>query len=660
MNLKELKLTERRQKICHSLDLNDEYDILAYYPSRYEFYEVLAFSLWKESETVVFRAKVLTYPSSYRPRRNLLITTFDVLYDEEELKLTIFNRPWLRLQVGEMVSFIGTYNGKNKVTVTNYSNKAIDEIAGIQPIYPLKEGITQNDIKKIISFVYEKCEDSLNETIPQRFIEKHHLITYQEAIKNIHFPTNRNDLLKAIARLKYEEFFNFFALLKLHKENNLQMKIAKKFDYNQVLAFINKFPFELTTDQKETINDILNDLASPYVMHRLVQGDVGCGKTAVSEVALYAAYLAGYQAAFMAPTEILAHQHFLSLKEVFENENIKVACLTSSSKDNKAIKEELKKGEIDILVGTHAIFQDDVIYANLGLVITDEQHRFGVNQRRALNAKGNHPDYLLMSATPIPRTLASSIYGDLDVSTIVSMPKGRKGCDTMLIKTNSIKPIINELFDLLKEGRQLYIIGSLIEANEEYNAIDVTGLYEVLKEKFKPYKVALLHGQMKSEEKEIIMKAFMNNDIQVLISTTVVEVGVNVKNATAMVIYNAERFGLSQLHQLRGRIQRSSYKGKLYLLTASKDSDTLNRLNVLVNTNDGFKVAEEDLYQRGPGDLLGTRQSGLPSFHLGNLIKDTKIIEASKEDVIDLMKSDDEIDKAYIAKLLTKVRKGND
>ena len=367
-------------------------------------------------------------------------------------------------------------------------------------------------------------------------------------------------------------------------------------------------------------------------MSRLLQGDVGCGKTVVAALALYADYLAGYQGALMAPTEILARQHLQSLQEFFAGSGVRIAFLSGNSEDADDVRRRCAAGEIDLLVGTHALFSDSVAFRKLGLVVTDEQHRFGVQQRRRLREKGKDADVLLMSATPIPRTLASVLYGDMEVSSIVTMPPGRKGCDTKLLKGNSIRPILPELLQALQEGRQIYMIAALIEQSDGLKAKDAQTLYSSLKERLAPYDVGLLHGRLDAEEKQEIMRRFAANEIQVLISTTVVEVGVNVPNATVMVVYDADRFGLSQLHQLRGRIQRSSYKGQCYLLTEKRDPDTLARLQVLCRTNNGFEVAEEDLRQRGPGDILGTRQSGLPSFVLGNPVSDTRIMQAAKED----------------------------
>ncbi len=632
MDLEELKLTDKRKEICKRLDFKDSIDILRYYPIRYEQNVLTHFVDFVVGEKVVFEGELISYPSTFRFRGNLSKTTFKVLYEEEEINITIFNRPWVKTNNDRKITIIGKYEGKNKVTATNFYTKDINDILGINGIYSLKEGIKQSEIKKLVEYTFKRSKE-IDDLLPNELLNKHSLIDLKDALYNIHFPNNVVDLKKAIARLKYEEFLRFYLALEISSgDNNENLKKAKEFDIDIINDFINRLPFKLTKDQNEAIKNILDDLKSTKPMYRLVQGEVGSGKTLVALIALYANTLAGYQGALMAPTEILAKQHYDSFKEYFKDD-LNIALLTSNTIDNEEIKEKLKKGEIDIIIGTHALFSEDVSFNKLGLVITDEQHRFGVKQRKALLEKGENADFILMSATPIPRTLASSLYGNMDISSIMTMPLNRKGCDTYLINKNSMVDIIGSLKEELKKGRQIYIVASSIEQNDKYVGKDVVGLYNALKDEFKPYNVGLLHGKMKAEQKDEIMNLFKQNKCQVLITTTVIEVGVNVKNATVMVIYDSDRFGLSQIHQLRGRIQRGEYKGTCYLLTSSKEKETLKRLEVLCNTNDGFKISEEDLKIRGPGDILGTRQSGLPTFILGNIFTDNKIIEASKEDV---------------------------
>ncbi len=631
MELSQLKLTDKRIEICKRLDLKDSDEILHYYPFKYEQNILTHYSDFKEGERVVFQGELISYPSTFRFKGKLSKTSFKVLYEEEEINVTIFNRPWIKTDNNHNITIIGKYEGRNKVTAVNFYTKDINDILGINPIYSLKEGIKQSEIRKLIEYTFNKVK-KVEDYIPTNLLDKHGLCSLYEALYNIHFPSSTNALKKALARLKYEEFLRFYLSLEILNDNNANdVKTKKIFDKNKIEDFISDLPFKLTIDQNKAVEDILNDMASNKPMYRLIQGDVGCGKTAVAMIALYANYLSGYSGTLMAPTEILAKQHYLSFKETFKD-NLKIELLTSNGINNKEIKERLKNGYIDILIGTHALFQEDVIFNNLGLVITDEQHRFGVKQRRALKEKGENVDFILMSATPIPRTLANSLYGNMDISSILSVPANRKGCDTYLIKKNSIVDILDDLKDELKNGRQIYIVGSAIEASDSFGGKDVNTLYENLINVFKPYNVGLLHGKKSSEEKDLIMDDFNQNKIQVLVSTTVIEVGINVKNATVMVIYDADRFGLSQIHQLRGRVQRGDYKGKCYLLTSSNDKDTLKRLEILEKTNDGFKISEEDLKLRGPGDILGTRQSGLPAFILGDIFNDNNIIEACKND----------------------------
>lgn len=632
MELSELKLTEKRKEICKRLDLKNSDDILRYYPFKYEQYTLTPLKNFIEGERVVFEGEMISYPSTFRFKGNRTRTSFKVLYEEEEISVTIFNRPWVKSGEDSRIVIIGKYEGKNRVTALNVYSKDINEILGISPVYSLKDGIKQNEIKKLVLSTYEKCKDKIVDDVPEDLINSHHLIDLKTALYNIHNPSDDMALKKALARLKYEEFLRFYSSLEaLKNTGNNSIKKVKKFDYLEVKEFIDTLPFKLTADQEKSVYDILDDLRSPSIMYRLIQGDVGSGKTAVSMIALYANYLAGYMGALMAPTEILAKQHYKSFKEALP-ENVRIVLLCGTNNENDEIRKAIKKGEADIVIGTHSLFQESVEFKSLGLVIADEQHRFGVKQRRALKDKGEAVDFLLMSATPIPRTLASSLYGDMDISTIETLPLDRKGCDTYHINKNSIKEIIPDLKAKLEEGRQIYIIASSIETNENYKGKDATGLYNSLIDVFAPYKLGLLHGRMNSEEKDAIMSSFNDNKIQILVSTTVVEVGVNVKNATVMVIYDADRFGLSQIHQLRGRIQRGSYKGTCYLLSDSKEPLVNSRLEVLCKTNDGFKISEADLKLRGPGDILGTRQSGLPAFILGNIFEDNKIIDAAKAD----------------------------
>jgi len=652
MNITELKLTPKRKNIIERFAFETCQDILSFYPFKYEEYEITPYDSFVLGYQVVFEAEVISRPTMFRKGR-MVISKFKVLCEDNELLITIFNRPWVKnLNLNQIITIIGKYDGGDKVTALNYYEKSAKDVTGIIPTYSVKEGIGQSEIKKLIQYVYESCIDSIEDDIPSDLILKHQLISYKDAISNIHFPSDKVMLSKALARLKYEEFLRFYVALDILKGNDVAIKKAKVFDINKINDLISSFKYELTEDQLKAKDEILNDLSSTKIMYRLLQGEVGSGKTIVAIIGLYANYLSHYQGALLAPTEILAKQHYENIKEILEPLGVRVGVLYSAMDNEKFVKQQLMNGDIDIVVGTHALFSQDVVYKNLGYVIADEQHRFGVKQRKALKAKGEDVDFMLMSATPIPRTLASAVYGDMDISTIVTMPLGRKGCKTYLIKKNSIVDILDSVKEKLNEGRQIYIIAAAIDKSDNYKAKDVTGLYNALKDELAPYNVYLLHGKLTSEQKDEVMSRFNDNQIQVLISTTVVEVGVNVKNATMMIIYDADKFGLAQLHQLRGRVQRSSYEGTCFLLTDNKDESVLSRLNVLTKTNDGFEISYEDLRLRGPGDILGTRQSGLPAFILGNLIEDTRFVEAAKIDAKNITSNLDNIEyKKYYEKI---------
>lgn len=641
--MEKLILTKKRAEILERLEIKSVEDLRTYYPFRYEENRLMSFKNFKENEKVCFKAKVINQAVVFRYGYNKSVAKFKVLFEEEVLNCTIYNRPWLKFVYEEEIIITGKYLGNKNVQVTNYmqANKE-EKMVGIIPYYNLKEGISQNDIKNIIIKNEEIIFDNAKDLIPLEYIKKHHLIDKKTALRQIHFPSDINNLKKALAYLKYEEFLKFYSCLFLRKQAQIEnFKEVKKIDENKINDLINSLSFELTKDQKKAIEEILQDLKKPVTMYRLLQGDVGCGKTVVALIALYANFLAGYQGVLMAPTEILAKQHLDSFKELFKDD-IKAEVLTSSTsgQNRKKILSDLKDGKLDVLIGTHTCFQQSLEYHNLGLIIADEQHRFGVKQRRSLKKKSLSSDFLLMSATPIPRTLASAIYGDMDISNIIEVPSDRKGCDTYYISENSIKSIKNELLDVLKRNEQIYIICASINQSE-MGLKDVLTLYESLKKLFDGYSVEMLHGKMDSLEKDGIIKRFYENKIQVLVSTTVVEVGVNVKNASTMIIYDADRFGLSQIHQLRGRVQRGNIRGKLYILSGSKDQDTLKRFEVLCKTNNGFEISQEDLRLRGPGDILGTRQSGLPNLILGNLISDQKIIEEAKKDAKEIIENID-------------------
>ena len=658
---KRLKLTSKRLTVLHQLGLYTTDDLLMYYPYRYETITSSAFADWKIKDKVWFEGEVVQLPRSWRKGR-LVATTFQVCSQEQILTITIFNRPWAKsLNLNQSLTIQGVYQGNSKVTAISYDTKPLAEHAAITPIYSIKAGIRQKTLQTIIYSVLNQLQDEIIDDIPDEFRQAYRLLTLKVAYRCIHIPSSMIEVQAAVRTLKYAEFLRFFTAIQLMRSTD-GIRITKKpkvFSSKKIQQAIQSLSFELTADQKDTLEKILNDMGSTHTMYRLVQGDVGCGKTVVATLALYAAFLSGYQGAMLAPTEILARQHYISVNQVLAPFGVKTEVLYSAltPAKKKEILEDVASGKINILIGTHSMIQDSVTFHKLGLTIADEQQRFGVSQRKALKQKGEQVDFLLMSATPIPRTLAASLFGDMDVSTIETMPAGRITPVTTLVKENSFRTVLDDVKCLLKSGRQLYVICAAVDENEEYHARNVYDTTESIQKLFPQYKVACLHGRMTADEKQAIMQAFNTNDIQILVSTTVVEVGVNVVNATGMIIYDADRFGLSQLHQLRGRIQRGSEQGYCWLLTASHEERVLQRLDVLVKSNNGFEISYEDLRLRGPGDILGTRQSGVPDFILGNIVEDTAMINQARKDALKVMESADNPDYQI---LLETVRKRNE
>lgn len=649
---KSLHLTSKRIETLARLNLKTTDDLLSYYPFRYDVLSVKPFENWLIKERVTFQGEVISPVKTWRHGR-ITTSSFEVQMEDHILKITIFNRPWARnLNLNQNITITGIFMGGSKVTAMSYDTKPLNDHSEVTPVYSVKEGIQQRTIKDSIAKVYEEVQNEIHDDVPEAMIRKYKLLRKSDALRRVHFPASMNDVQLAYRTLKYEEFLKFFTAVRMMKneEGSGIYKQPRLYDQNKVKAVIAGLKFAFTKDQKTALNDILKDMSSSKAMYRLVQGDVGCGKTVVAAVAMYASATAGYQSALLAPTEILAQQHFQSLQELLGPYGVRIGILYSgmpSAAKTKMIQ-DVASGRIDIITGTHSLLQDVVQFRALGLVVADEQQRFGVDQRRKLKQKGNQADFLLMSATPIPRTLASTLFGDMDISTIETMPPGRKDPITEYIHENSFRSVLNEVEGLLAQGRQLYVICAAVDRNEDYDARNVIETADNLQKLFKAYRVGCLHGRMNSEEKQKVMQEFAQDQIQVLVSTTVVEVGMNVVNATGMIIYDADRFGLSQLHQLRGRIQRGSTQGRCWLLSDSKDDKAAERLNVLVKSNNGFEISYEDLRLRGPGDILGTRQSGVPDFILGNIIEDTGIINAARSDAETMMNDQQNPDYAAI------------
>ena len=640
MELKKIT-TPKKIEALEMMGITSVEEVLSHYPFRYENNEKKDVSEWNVNDKIFTEGVICSSPRVLRFGGNKTITRFNMIIDEEEFICSIFNRPWKNaFPVGKKMTLKGVYQGGNKISITSMTSESIESLSGLIPVYSTNQSLSQKDWHNLINKALNVLLENIEDRIPEVYRLKYKLLKRREALYFIHKPKSQTALTQALRTLKYEEFLIFQCCMQiLRQENFNQMGVGKDFDNEEVFEIVRNLPFEMTNDQKKCTLEILNDLHHSKCMMRLLQGDVGSGKTLVAGLAAYASVLAHKQVAFMAPTEILAKQHLKSLTKLFEGFDVSVDLYCSSLKKNEKqhILDDLKSNRIQILVGTHALFQDDVQYYDLGLVITDEQHRFGVEQRRKLLNKGNKVDMLLMSATPIPRTLANSLYGDLDVSTIEEYPKGRNEIITRYIASKSMKPILKDVLDLIDQGEQCYVVCPSIEENEDYKMSSVVSIYEGMKKTLTNYRIGLLHGQMKAEEKDEIMIRFMNHEIDILVSTTVIEVGVDVSNANIMIIYDAHRFGLSQIHQLRGRVGRGNHQGYCYLLSDTKDDESIARIKKLEECRNGFELSYFDLQLRGPGDILGKRQSGLPSFILGDLIQDSNIINQARIDAIEII-----------------------
>ena len=617
------------------LDITTIDDLVSYYPYRYEVIKKSE----EDHEHMVISVMVMSTPTiSYVKRLNIL--RFKALYNNKLINVVIYNRAFMKNNIipSKVITLIGKYEDKiDKFTANDIKLFDIGNRVEILPVYHLVKGLTSNNINKYINMALDNAV--VIDYIPEDLKHKYKFLDKKEALRVINNPNDTKLLNNAITRCKYEELFLFsLKMNELKNKNSINnVGFKRNIDRNKINDFINTLPFELTKDQKNVLDEIFNDLESSRRMNRLVQGDVGSGKTIVAFISMYALALDKYQSALMAPTEILAHQHYLNMIKLFDgyNLNIKEILGSTSKKEKELIKEELACGEIDIIIGTHALLQDDINFNNLGLIITDEQHRFGVNQRSNLRNKGNLVDVLYLSATPIPRTYALTIYGDMDISIIKTMPSGRKPVKTINITKDEedTKRLLATIRKELNNNHQVYIVSPLIESEDE--EADISKLQKNFSMAFKNNNIGILHGKMTSKEKDDIMKKFQNKEIDILISTTVIEVGVDVKNATMIVIYDAYKFGLATLHQLRGRVGRNDLESYCILVS---DRDT-ERLKIMEQTTDGFKLAEEDFKLRGSGDLFGTKQSGDMNFKIANLTRDFDILLKAKEDSNNILKN---------------------
>ena len=645
-----------RVKLLNNLNIYNLKDLITYYPRDYEDRnKPVKIADAMDGEEVLIEAIPVAKMSEMRVR-NRKMTIYKLIVEDETERcvITWYNQSYLknRFRVGEIYHFFGKIKRiQNRVEmmspVFDDQNKT-KNTGKIIPIYPLTYNLSQNVLRGIIENGLKLVDNSLEETIPEYIRKEYKLLGINEAINKIHFPENFDEFEKARKRLVFEELLGMqLALLNLKNKYEADTN-GISFDKNVKMSdVINVLPFKLTKAQSRVLEEIDKDMESNKNMNRLLQGDVGSGKTAVSIIASYKAVKCGYQVAIMAPTAILASQHLESFKEILDQFGIRCKLLISSitKKKKEEILEKLKNGEIDILIGTHALLEENVVFKNLGFVVTDEQHRFGVKQRTTIVEKGKNPDVLVMTATPIPRTLALILYGDLDISIIDELPPNRKKIDTFAVTKALEERVNNFIKKQIDEGRQAYIVCPLVEENEEMNLKSVTALAEKYKnEVFKEYSVEYLHGKMKNKEKDEIMERFKNGDIDILISTTVIEVGVNVPNASIMVVENAERFGLAQLHQLRGRVGRGEYQSYCILIYQGNSDIIRKRMKVMTDTNDGFIISEKDLELRGSGEFFGTRQHGLPEFKIANLFEDMPVLKQVQALAIKIMEEDPKLE----------------
>lgn len=625
----------KTKELLSKIGISSGEDLLYYYPYRYDVIKRSDMSVLNDGDKIIIDGIIEGQPTVIFINKSLKKLIFRINTGTMIINITVYNKVYLHqdLKCGKEVTIIGKYHKlKNTIVASDVRFGLLPPGAKIEPIYYTTNGLTIKQISKFASYLLNNGEYSMETLIPNYLVDKYNLLSKRDAIKNIHIPSDIVTLKKARQRIKYEELFMYMLKIrylkqKIEEDGN---SIKRNINYDKVNEFINKLPYKLTIDQNSSIKEILDDLSSSRRMNRLLQGDVGSGKTIVAFTAVYANYLSKYQSALMAPTEILAVQHYEDALKVFDKYKLKIALLTSSTsiKDKKEIYASLEEGKIDLIIGTQALIQDKVKFKNLGLVITDEQHRFGVNQRNMFKNKGISPDVLSMSATPIPRSYALTIYGDTDVSSIKTKPIGRKEVVTYFKKEKDITEVLEMMKTELDNKHQIYVVAPMIDGDDE-NLESVKDLEEKMNKAFgKMSKIGIIHGKLDNKEKNKVMQDFENNKINILISTTVIEVGVNVPNASMIVIFNANMFGLSTLHQLRGRVGRGDIQS--YCILVAKESE--ERLRLLEKTNDGFEISEYDFQTRGEGDLFGIKQSGELELKMANIKKDFKMLLKAKDD----------------------------
>ncbi len=634
-------------------------DFILYFPRDYEESECcISIDEVKEDKKIKIKAKVNQIKKDIRIRNNMVITTVVFNDGKTNFEGKWFNQPYIKnnFKINENYFLLGKVEVKNnKKVLIGATILKQEKLGEILPKYSLKGKLNNNFFIKTNLWILNNIK--IKENLPDKILKKYNLCSLDSAIRSIHKPIGKKELEEAKKRLKFQELFTYslklLMLKKIRKSNGITFKIAK-----ELKELKEKLPFELTRAQNRVIREILIDEKKDVSMNRLVQGDVGSGKTIVALIVLFNVIKNGYQGVFMAPTEILAIQHYIEAQNLLKDfdVNIELICGSTTNKNKKRIKEGLKNGNIDIIVGTHALLEDDVVFKNLGMVVTDEQHRFGVRQRSKLFNKENKIDILVMTATPIPRTLALTMYGDLDISCIDELPPGREKIDTYYIDKETKKRVYNFALNQIKDGRQVYVVCPLVEENEKIKISSVEKLYLELKENvFKEIEIGILHGKMASKDKESVMNEFKIGKIKVLVSTTVIEVGVNVPNATLMIIENAERFGLSQLHQLRGRVGRGDKKSYCILIADIKSETIKKRMEIMVKSNDGFYIAEEDLKLRGSGEIFGVNQHGEDNFLLANLLEDIHLLKIANNEAKSIVNSNLEEDRVLKNQVLNKL-----
>ncbi|EST02985.1 ATP-dependent DNA helicase RecG [Lactobacillus crispatus] len=631
-----------------SLGIYSIYDLLFYFPFRYDELQTLPLDQIMDGQKVMLKGIVATeaFVSRFGYKKTRL--SFKMRIDHDVIMVNFFNQPWLKnkIEIGQEVAIYGRYNVARQSLTAFKFVAAKENDSGMAPIYPVNRHVKQKKLVDLINVAIDDFIDQVQDIVPEKLRQEYRLLKDQVIIEKMHHPKNSHEAELAKRSAIFREFFIFeLQLALLTRNDGKQMGYAKKYDLTEIAQLTKSLPFELSDDQKHVVNEIFADMHSDGQMRRLLQGDVGSGKTVVAVYAIFAAITAGYQAALMVPTEILATQHFKKIDELLRPLGVRVALLTGNTKtlERREIYRELTDGTINVVIGTHALIQDSVIFKKLGLVIIDEQHRFGVGQRQALINKGDQPDILAMTATPIPRTLALTVYGDMTVSEIHHLPAGRKPIISTWKTSSQMKEVYRQMQEQLNQGFQIYAVTPLITESETLDLKNAEELHEKLSHDFPDQKVVLLHGQMPGAQKDEIMAAFAAGEINILVTTSVIEVGVDVANANMMVIYNADRFGLSQLHQLRGRIGRGQTQSYCVFLADPKTDSGKARMKIIASTNDGFKLAEEDLKMRGEGDLFGKAQSGLPEFCVGDVVNNYNTLVVAQKEARALVAADPDL-----------------